>query len=85
MARVTKCDICGDDINGTDRFKINGTDRFKIKGFLLKKKEFDWDGVFWRKIDICNECQVNIIYAARARKGTFISDIDGKTYRRDKK
>ena len=66
MARVTKCDICGDDINGTNRFKI--------KGFLLKKKEFDLDCVFWRKIDICNECQVNLIHAARARKGNLIRE-----------
>lgn len=75
MARVTKCDICGDDINGTDRFKM--------KGLYLKKREFDWDCVFWKKIDLCHECQVNLILATKARKGTFVSEIDGKTYKKD--
>ena len=74
MARVTKCDICGECMHA---------DHFKIKGLCVKKKMFDWDGAWWHRIDICEDCQKNIVLTAKERKKLFVSDIDGKTYRKD--
>ena len=74
MARVTKCDICGECIH---------VDRFKIKGLYVKKKIYDWDCTWWHRFDICEDCQKNIVLIAKERKKLFDSEIDDKTYKKD--
>ena len=53
MSRVNICDICGK--------RTSGIDHFKIKGLYVKKKYFDWDCAIWRRIDICEDCQSDVM------------------------
>lgn len=56
---VQKCDICGEE-KEIKRF------RYKIK---IKKEAPSWDDFWWRKLDICDDCQEIIIDVIKHWKG----------------
>lgn len=48
---VQKCDLCGEEKN-TEKF------RYKVK---VKKEAFCWEDCWWKKLDICEDCQKEIV------------------------
>lgn len=48
---VQKCDICGLE-KKIERF------RYKVK---VKKEAFSWEEHWWTKLDICEDCQKEIV------------------------
>lgn len=55
---VQICDICGEE-KEIERF------RYKVK---VKKECPSWDERWWKKLDICDDCQERIVELIKQRK-----------------